>query len=63
MTFSALLAALLYATYFRVTTGQWGTFMAIEFILVAAFSCAVSFVLLAIGRYLEWPFFLDRSQA
>jgi len=60
---SALLAALLHAAYFRVTTGQWGMFIAIEFIFVAAFSCAVSFVLLGIGRYLKWPFFFDRSHA
>jgi hypothetical protein len=59
---SAILVAVLYSAYFRISAGYWGKFAVIEFFWVAAYACAVSFALLGIGRLLKWPFFLPTRE-
>jgi hypothetical protein len=59
---AALLTAVTYLLYARISTGYWDKFAAISFAFVAAYACVVSIVLLAIGRLLRWPFFLSRPK-
>ncbi len=59
---SALITALLFSLYARITLGYWDKFVAISFFSTAAYACAISFAMLGIGRLLRWPFFLDKKK-
>jgi hypothetical protein len=57
---SALLVGALVVVYARIDLGFWDPLAPIAFVANAAFAFAISFALLAVGRWLRWPFFLAK---
>lgn len=58
---SALLVGVLVVIVARVDLGYWDPLAPIAFVANTAFAFGISFALLAIGRWLRWPFFLSRG--
>jgi hypothetical protein len=59
---SALLVGSILIVYARVDLGFWDPLAPVAFVANTAFAFAVSFALLAVGRWLRWPFFLSKPR-
>jgi hypothetical protein len=61
MPVAATLAVGALALYARVIDGYWGPLSAIAFVFAWFYAAIVSLAFLGIGRWLKWPYFLDKQ--
>src|SRR5688500_17349845 len=59
---TALVVGAIVVLVARVELGFWDPLVPVAFVANAAFAFAISFAVLAIGRWLRWTFFMPRRR-
>lgn len=60
---SAFLVGGMATLYARIDLGYWDPLAPVAFVATTAFAFAVSFALLAVGKWLRWSFFMTKRHS